>query len=154
VQVAAQIPRFFWNFPAVEDNSFLLFKTAVGQVAQIHVSWTQWVNIFLFEIFGRDGYLRLTGRDGHYGPQKLVWGRRQLNHGRPDEQSFDFEPPDDSWVREWSEFCDAIKTGCKPQGSAEDGLRALQLIEGAYRSARNNEWIDVTQVVQTIGSQS
>ena len=37
--------------------------------AQIHVSWTQWVNLFELELFGRDGYLRLEGRDGHYGQQ-------------------------------------------------------------------------------------
>jgi predicted dehydrogenase len=142
VSVVAQMPRFFWNFPAVEDNCFALLKTSF-QICEIHVSWTQWINKFSFEIFGRDGYLLLTGRDGHYGPQRLIWGKRQDNHGRPQEECFNFPLPDDSWRLEWNDFCEAIKTGRKPQGTAHDGLRALQIIAGAYESASQNKWVNV-----------
>jgi len=152
-QVMAQIPRFFWNFPVVEDNCFLLLRTESSQIAQIHVSWTQWVNVLSFEIFGRDGYLHLTGRDGHYGPQRLIWGQRQENHGRPKEQGFDFPASDDSWEQEWKEFLDAIRTKREPLGCAEDGLRALYLVEAAYRSAQSQEWVGVPQAARTVGSQ-
>jgi predicted dehydrogenase len=140
-QIVAQTQRFYWNFPAVEDNGFCTIRTTDGQVAQIHVSWTQWVNIFELEIFGRDGYLRLEGRDGHYGPQRLTWGRRKPDHGRPAEQIFEFGGPDDSWVREWNEFHAAIEDGKEPTGSASDGLRAQQLIEAAYQSASRQSWV-------------
>jgi predicted dehydrogenase len=140
-QLLAQTKRFYWKFPEVEDNGFCIIQTSSGQVAQIHVSWTQWVNIFELEIFGRDGYLRLEGRDGHYGPQRLTWGKRRPDHGRPAEELFEFVTPDDSWVREWNEFQLAIEEGNEPTGSARDGLRAQQLIEAAYRSASRQSWV-------------
>jgi predicted dehydrogenase len=152
-EVLAQAPRFFWNFPAVEDNCFLLLKFESSQIAQVHVSWTQWINTLSFEIFGRDGYLHLSGRDGHYGPQRVLWGQRQKNHGRPHEQHFDFPPPDDSWEQEWNEFLAAVRTNREPIGSADDGLRALHLVEAAYQSAQNQEWVKVLQAAQQVGSE-
>jgi predicted dehydrogenase len=140
-QLVAQTQRFYWNFPQVEDNSFCVIQTAAGQVAQIHVSWTQWVNIFELEIFGRDGYLRLEGRDGHYGPQRLTWGKRKPDHGRPAEEIFEFATPDDYWTREWDEFHTAIEGARELAGSASDGLRAQQLIEAAYDSVSRQSWV-------------
>jgi predicted dehydrogenase len=140
-QIMAQTQCFYWDFPAVEDNGFCMIQTTDGQVAQIHVSWTQWVNIFELEVFGRDGYLRLEGRDGHYGPQRLTWGKRRPDHGRPAEELFEFVTSDDSWVRDWNEFQLAIEEGKEPTGSARDGLRAQQLIEAAYHSASLQSWV-------------
>jgi predicted dehydrogenase len=140
-QLVAQTQRFYWNFPAVEDNGFCMIRTSGGQIAQIHVSWTQWVNIFELEVFGRDGYLRLEGRDGHYGPQRLIWGKRKPDHGRPAEELFEFVTPDDSWVREWDEFRAAIEAAKDLTGSSSDGLRAQQLIEAAYLSVSRQSWV-------------
>lgn len=142
-QVMATDSRYFWNFVAVEDNSFLMLRTSDAQTAEIHVSWTQWVNLFSLEIFGRDGYLHLTGRDGHYGLQKLVWGKRQPNHSRPEEQTFEFPPLNDSWELEWQDFVNAIRTKRQPMGSLHDGVRALELVEAAYKSSQEQKWIDV-----------
>lgn len=139
-QILAQTRRFYWNFPSVEDNGFCMLQMTDGQLAQVHVSWTQWVNLFEFEIFGYDGYLRLEGRDGHYGPQRLIWGKRRADHGRPLEEVFEFVNPDDSWDREWCEFHAAIEEAREPTGSASDGLRAQQLIEAAYESASRGSW--------------
>ena len=46
--------RYFWDMP-VDDNAFLLLRTAAGQVAFLHVSCTEWKNLFSLEIYGRDG---------------------------------------------------------------------------------------------------
>jgi predicted dehydrogenase len=146
--VYAETHRFFWNFPVVEDNAFCLVKFSSGQIAQIHVSWTQWANLFEMELFGRDGYLQLEGRDGHYGPQRLTWGKRQSDHGRPEEQVFEFPSPDGSWNLEWREFVSAIDSNREPIGSAEDGLRAQQIIECAYRSAAECFWIAVPENIE------
>ena len=143
--VYAETHRFFWNFPVVEDNAFCLVKFPSGQTAQIHVSWTQWSNLFEMEIFGRDGFLRLEGRDGHYGPQRLTWVKRQSDHSRPEELAFEFPSPDDSWNLEWQEFVSAIDSNREPIGSAEDGLRAQQVIECAYRSAAECLWVAVPE---------
>jgi predicted dehydrogenase len=142
-RLAAQTQRYFWNFPAVEDNGFCLLETEQGQTAQIHISWTQWVNIFELELFGADGFLRLEGRDSHYGPQRLVWGKRQPDHSRPEHVIFDFPVSDNSWDLEWQEFCSAIEQRREPVGNASDGLRAQQLVEAAYHSVSRRTWIDV-----------
>jgi predicted dehydrogenase len=140
-ELLAQTQRFYWSFPVVEDNGFCLLRTRTGQVAQLHVSWTQWINTFELELFGRDGYLRLQGRDGHYGPQRLIWGKRKPDHTRPAEELFEFAVPDDSWTREWHEFQTAVEEVKEPLGSASDGLRAQQLVEAAYQSASRQSWV-------------
>ncbi len=145
VSVCAHMRRFFWNFPVVEDNAFCMLRFSGGQTAQIHVSWTQWINIFELEFFGRDGFLCLEGRDGHYGPQKLTWAQRKPDHSRPELQVFEFPAVDDSWDLEWQEFLSAIGTGREPSGSGEDGSRTQQLIECAYRSAAEDSWISVPE---------
>src|SRR5258707_876323 len=62
---------YFWDMP-VEDNGFLLLETAARQVAFLHASWTEWKNLFSFEIFGRDGKLEVTGLGGSYGTERLA----------------------------------------------------------------------------------
>ena len=36
-------------------------------MAQLHASWTEWKNLFSFEVFGRIGKLEITGLGGSYG---------------------------------------------------------------------------------------
>jgi predicted dehydrogenase len=142
-RVLAETRRYFWAFPEVEDNCFCLFETPAGQMAQLHVSWTQWINVLEIEILGRDGYLRLEGRDGHYGPQRLTWGKRQPNHSRPVEEVFSFPGKDESWASEWQEFIELIRDGQRWLAAAEEGLRTQQLVDAAYRSARQQTWIEI-----------
>ena len=150
--VFAQIPRYFWEACNVEDNCFLLLRTESLQTAQIHVSWTQWINIFSLELFGRDGYLHLSGRDGHYGPQRLIWGHRRPDHSRPKEDIIDFSPPDDSWDREWRDFLAAVKSRETPMGSPADSLSALRLVEAAYQSARSQGCVEVLPSAERVES--
>jgi predicted dehydrogenase len=142
-RVLAEIRRYFWAFREVEDNCFCLFETPAGQLAQLHVSWTQWINILHIEIFGRDGYLQLEGRDGHYGHQRLTWGKRQPSHGRPAEEVFSFSGADDSWSHEWQEFFELIRDGEGSIAAAEEGLRTQQLVEAAYLSAKQKSWVEI-----------
>jgi predicted dehydrogenase len=136
---------FFWDIPGVEDNCFCLLETAQGQTAQLHVSWTQWKNTLEMEIFGSHGYLRIEGRDGHYGAPRLVWGKRNADHGRPQEVMFEYVPGD-CWRDEWDDFATAVREGREPLGSAHDGLRAQQLVEAAYLSSKQQRWVDVAQL--------
>ncbi len=141
VRVMAEVQRYFWPFPEAEDNCFCLLETAAGQIAQLHVSWTQWKNILEIEIYGHDGYLRLEGRDGHYGPQSLTLGKRQASHGRPAEQVFTFEQEESSWDREWHEFVHMIADGTDCSDAALQGLQTQRLVDAAYRSAAEHAWI-------------
>ncbi len=142
-RVLAETHRYFWAFPEVEDNCFCLFETPAGQLAQLHVSWTQWVNVLDIEIFGRDGYLRLEGRGGYYGPMRLTWGKRQPSHGRPVEEVFTFASTDDSWSREWQEFVGLLRDGKCAIAAAEEGLRTQQLVDAAYQSAKQKSWVKI-----------
>ncbi len=120
----------------VEDNGFALFRTATGQVASLHASWTQWKNLFSFEVFGREGYLVTEGLGGSYGPERLTWGRRRPRGGPPDEQAFEFPGPDGSWQAEWDEFASAVRDRRKTPATAYDGWQALRMVEAVYASAR------------------
>ncbi len=152
-QLLAHVGRYFWDFPTVEDNGFCLVQTGAGQLAQMHVSWTQWVNLFHLEVFGQDGYVQLEGRDGHYGRQRLAWGRRKPDHSRPTEQWFELATTDDSWEMEWREFLEAIEAGREPLGGGEDGLRAQQMVEAAYQSTTRQGWVEVPSLeTQTVRS--
>jgi predicted dehydrogenase len=126
---------WFWNVP-VEDNAFAIFRTRRGQVASLHASWTQWKNLFSFEVFGRDGYLIVEGLGGSYGPERLTWGRRRPESGPPDEERFEFPGPDTSWEAEWWEFVSAIRENREPLANGCDGWQAMRMVEAAYESAR------------------
>ena len=141
VRVMAQMRRYFWPFRGTEDNCFCALETATDQVAQIHVSWTQWKNILEIEVFGPDGYLRLEGRDGHYGPQRLTFGKRNATHGKPEEQVFTFDGAESSWNLEWQTFTAMVLNGANRRSAALQGLEAQKIVEAAYRSAAEQRWI-------------
>lgn len=143
VRVMAETKRYFWGFPETEDNCFCLFETAAGQFAQLHVSWTQWRNILEIEIFGQDGYLRLEGRDGHYGPQRVIWGKRHETHERPVEEAFTFDETESSWDREWCEFVELIENGANSLDTALLGMQTQVLVDAAYRSAAEHAWVEI-----------
>ena len=74
---------YYWDMP-VDDNGFLLLKTAKNQVAFLHASCTEWKNLFSFEIYGRTGKIDINGLGGSYGVERLVfikclpqWGRQK-----------------------------------------------------------------------------
>lgn len=77
----------------LEDNAFALLRTADGRVASLHASWTQWKNVFRFEVFGRDGLLAIDGLGGSYGPERLVIGRRPVIGKPPDTEELTFAEP-------------------------------------------------------------
>ena len=134
-EVYAALTRAFWPMP-VEDNAFCTLRTAAGQVAQLHASWTQWKNIFSFEVFGDRGYLLVEGLGGNYGQERLVVGHRPAEFGAPEEEIKLFGGADASWAAEWAEFESAIREQREPQGSGQDGWQALRLVEAAYTSER------------------
>lgn len=134
-EVYAVLTRAFWPMP-VEDNAFCTLRTAQGQVAQLHASWTQWKNLFSFEVFGERGYLLAEGLGGNYGQERLVVGRRPKKFGAPEEEVKLFSGADGSWAAEWAEFEAAIRESRAPLGDGRDGWQALRLVEAAYASSR------------------
>lgn len=124
----------FWDIGPLEDNAFALLRTPRGQVASIHASWTQWKNLFSFEIFGHDGYIQVEGLGSSYGTERAVLGRRDFE-APFHEEVVEFRGPDISWRDEWREFTAAIREEREPLGSGRDGLAALRAVEALYSSA-------------------
>lgn len=138
-EVFAYTENYSWPAPpgteGVEDNAFVLLRAASGVVASLHVSWTQWKNVFSFEVFGTDGYVVVEGLGGSYGPCTLRHGRRRHEGGAPDESIEAFVGTEGSWTPEWQEFVSAIAENRPPLGSGLDALRASEAVHGAYESA-------------------
>ena len=74
----------------VEDNGFLLLETARGQVAFLHASWTEWKNLFSFEIAGRVGKLEISGLGGSYGTERLTWYKMSAEMGPPETLAWEY----------------------------------------------------------------
>jgi len=52
---------FFWSAD-VEDDRFVTLATSGGQVAVfLHATWTEWKNLFTFQIYGHVGKLAIEG---------------------------------------------------------------------------------------------
>ncbi len=69
-KVNGHAATYFWKMP-VDDNAFLDLQTAKGRTAWLHVSCTEWKNLFSFEIYGRNTKLHIEGLGGSYGVEKL-----------------------------------------------------------------------------------
>jgi predicted dehydrogenase len=124
----------FWDVAPLEDNAFCLLRTERGQVASIHVSWTQWKNLFSFELFGKDGYIIVEGLGGGYGVERATLGERAfLKPFR--EEIIEFRGEDRSWEEEWREFASAIRENREPLANGYDGLEAIRLAYAVYEAA-------------------
>ena len=133
--VSAETVTAFWEMP-VEDNAFALLRAAGGEVASLHVSWTQWRNLFSLEVFGREGYAIAEGLGGSYGEERLVTGRRRPEGGAPRERLRRFRGPDRSWFREWRAFVDAVEGRPSPGADGEAALRTMRHLRKIYDAAR------------------
>jgi len=134
-QALGFLGTYYWNVAPLEDNVFAILRTASGKTASLHVSWTQWKNLFSFEIFGRDGYIVVDGLGGSYGTQRASLGKRDLT--APFRQELiEYRGRDGSWVEEWKEFKAAIAEGREPLGNGHDGFQAVCLAYAIYEAAR------------------
>ena len=133
-EVAGFVQTAFWDISPLEDNAFCLLSTDEGQTASIHVSWTQWKNLFSFEVYGKDGYISVQGLGGGYGVETAVLGKRVfLEPFR--EEIIEFRGEDHSWEEEWQEFTSAIKENREPLANGYDGLEAVRLAYAIYDAA-------------------
>jgi len=128
---------YFWNMP-VDDNAFLLLKTAQRQVAFLHVSCTEWKNTFSFELYGRDGKLQIDGLGGSYGVERLAWYRMLPEMGPPETQIWEYPMADDSWKIETAEFLEDIRLGRQPSAGIEDAAAALDVVDAIYRKSEHD----------------
>jgi predicted dehydrogenase len=130
--VQAMLRTFFWSAD-VEDNCFLTLSTSVGQVAWLHATWTEWKNMFSFEICGRDGKLAIDGLGGSYGVESLTYYKMLPQMGPPETTRWEWPESDKSWDLEMQEFAAAIAERRRPLGDINDALATMSVIERVYR---------------------
>ena len=133
-EVRGFLGTYFWDMP-VEDNAFLLLRTAGGQVASLHATWTEWKNLFSFEIYGRNAKLEISGLGGSYGTERLAFYRMLPEMGPPETTIWEYPAADDSWEREVAEFVEDIRVGRQPSPGIAEAEAALEIVETMYRES-------------------
>jgi predicted dehydrogenase len=129
-------PTYFW--PAqVEDNCFLALTSGKQQMAWLHASWTEWKNLFAFEIMGRDGKLTIDGIGGSYGTERLTLHRMLPQMGPPETTIWEFPFPDRSFADEFDNFVAAVEGRAPAIGDIHDAYANLTIVQAAYDQAQS-----------------
>ena len=125
---------YFWDMP-VDDNGFMLLKTARKQTAFLHVSCTEWKNLFSLEIYGHDAKLHLEGLGGSYGVEKISFYKMLPEMGPPETTIWEYPRGDNSWALEFAEFLDDIRLNRMPSANLYDARAALSAVEKIYKDS-------------------
>jgi predicted dehydrogenase len=133
--IGGKTATYFWNMP-VEDNAFFLLETETKKTAFLHAGWTEWKNLFSFEICGRMGKLEISGLGGSYGVERLTHYQMQPEMGPPPTTIYEYPMTDDSWEREFFEWTEDICLGRQASPGIEDAQAALTIVEQLYDRAK------------------
>jgi predicted dehydrogenase len=133
-QVDGHAVTAFWNMP-VDDNAFVSLRTAQGKTAWLHVSCTEWKNLFSFEIYFRQAKLHIEGLGGSYGLERLTYYQMLPEMGPPDTIIYEFPRGDDSWTIELNEFLEDIRLRRTPSPGPAEGKRTLEIVEQIYQKS-------------------
>jgi predicted dehydrogenase len=134
---SALLRTHFWDTP-VDDNAALLLGEAGSRTApwaMLHVSWTEWKNLFSLEIYCRTAKLQVDGLVRSYGPQTLRIYRMKPDLGRPEVETLRYPDDDRSWTAEWLHFVEAVADGSRMMGELADARYAWSIVEDAYERA-------------------
>lgn len=123
---------YYWDMP-VDDNGFMLLKTAKNQTAFLHASCTEWKNTFSFEIYGKNGKLDIQGLGGSYGVERLAFYKMLPEMGPPETTIWEYPMADDSWAVEWADFMKDIQAGKQSSPGINDAIAALSIVEAIYK---------------------
>jgi len=131
-RVEGHVATYYWDMP-VDDNAFLSLGTASGQTAWLHVSCSEWKNLFSFEIYGRIGKLHIEGLGGSYGVERLTLYQMLPEMGPPAATNWEYPGGDDSWSLEMEAFLEDIRFARTPVPGLKEALAALEVVETIYR---------------------
>jgi predicted dehydrogenase len=128
---------YYWDMP-VDDNGFMLLKTAKKQTAFLHVSCTEWKNLFSFEIYGKQAKLHIEGLGGSYGVERLAFYKMLPQMGPPETTIWEYPMEDKSWRLEFQEFLEDIHLQRPPSANLLDARAALSIVEAIYKESKND----------------
>jgi len=100
----------------------------------LHVTWTEWKNLFSLEIYCRTAKLQVDGLVRSYGPQRLRIYRMSAELGPPELEEISYSDEDVSWGAEWEHFSGALRAGDgRPLcGDLASARYAWTQVEAAY----------------------
>lgn len=119
---------YYWDRP-VDDNGFILLKTAAKQTAFLHASCTEWKNLFSFEIYGKKAKLEIQGLGGSYGVERLSYYKMLPHMGPPETNIWEYPMGDDSWQLEFTALLEDIKHQRPANPGLKDAYAALMIVE-------------------------
>jgi predicted dehydrogenase len=134
---SALLRTHFWDTP-VEDNAALLMGAAGDRTsawAMLHVTWTEWKNMFSLEVYCRTAKLQVDGLVRSYGNQQLRIYRMSPELGAPELELREYGAEDLSWAAEWQHFAAVIEGGGTLLGGLEDAAYAWARVEDAYAAS-------------------
>jgi predicted dehydrogenase len=134
VTVDGHAATYFWD-AEVDDNAFLSLRTAGGQTAWLHVSCTEWKNLFSFEIYFKRAKLHIEGLGGSYGLERLYYYKMLPEMGPPETVVYEFPRGDTSWALELDEFLEDIRLNRTPTPGPREGRRVLEIVERIYEKS-------------------
>jgi predicted dehydrogenase len=124
----------FWAVE-VEDNAALLLGEPGRRDApwsMLHVSWTEWKNMFSLELYCATGKLQVDGLAGSYGPQSLRIYAMSPELGPPELEQIDYPPEDVSWRQEWRAVRAAVRGEGQQAGDLDAARYAWARVQDAY----------------------
>jgi predicted dehydrogenase len=133
-RVEGHASTLYWNMP-VDDNAFLSLRTAGNQTAWLHVSCSEWKNLFSFEIYGRDAKLHIEGLGGSYGMEKLHFYKMLPEMGPPETTVWEYPRGDSSWRLEMEAFEEDILLSREPVPGLAEAKRTLQVVSAIYAAS-------------------
>ncbi len=122
--------------PTLEDNALALFEFEEEKYASIQSSWTEWSEYMYLEIYGTEGYIRINERNPI---SKVTYGEKNGT-----EKTFDFSrKPYQSYELELQEYVRSLKKETHPKPNVLDGLRAVQMAHGVYKSEKEGKKVNL-----------
>jgi predicted dehydrogenase len=134
-KIEGHVATYFWKMP-VDDNAFISLRNAGGSTAWLHVSCTEWKNLFSLEIYGRDAKLYWEGLGGSYGIERLTYYKMLPQMGPPETTIYEYPRGDESWKLEMAEFFEDIRLKRTPVPGLKEARAALAVVEHIYGKSK------------------
>ncbi|HEY9155988.1 MAG TPA: Gfo/Idh/MocA family oxidoreductase, partial [Opitutaceae bacterium] len=88
-QIDGHATTSYWDMK-VDDNAFISLRTAQSQTAWLHVSCSEWKNLFSLEIYGRNAKIAIDGLGGSYGVERLAFYQMLPEMGPPETTIYEY----------------------------------------------------------------
>ena len=134
VEVFGVLSRFLHQNLPTEDTGQVMVRFASGAIGEIITSWAfDVLDNRHFEVSGEFG--TIAGGPDYLAHQLYRW---------PEGARRSF-PPIASFTLEIGHFIDVVKGTAKNAAPLDDTIRTLQVIKGAYLSAKEGQWVTLPE---------